>query len=127
MVRTTFSGYWATAGAAVQAADRNATDMHSCLFSLCMMAPVILAMGGNRNFKPPFSQSATLSPTLSPLRQAVNGAVFGENSPLSVIIGTLHRRESLTPTQFDRFARVRAERDRQPCGRTALALPIRPP
>jgi len=36
---------------------------------------------GNRNFKRPFSLSATI-----PARQAVNRAVFGENSPLAMTI-----------------------------------------
>jgi len=41
----------------------------------------------NRKFKPPFSLSATISPA----RQAVNRAVFGENLALSMIIRTPHR------------------------------------
>jgi len=42
-----------------------------------------------RNFKPPFSRSATVSPS----REAINHAVSGEDSPLSMTIRPMNRPE----------------------------------
>jgi hypothetical protein len=78
-----------------------------------------------RKFKPPFSRCATVSP---PGRQAVNRAVFRENSPLSITIRPLNRPES---PHLDAIPPLRASAGRAASSatlsRAVLVLNIRLP
>ena len=77
-----------------------------------------------RKFKPPFSPCTTVSPG----RQAVNRANFGENSLLAMTIRPLNRPEL---PYFDAFLPLRASAGRARSSatlcRAALVLNVRPP